>query len=189
LSTIRAFGLQNVFTSVNEHRIDRNSACFLPSTSVNRWLALRLEIVGATIIFIASSLSMITLVTGTVDAGLVGLVISYALNTTSSLASRSVISLLTLLTHRLNQNWLVRSASEVEQNIVSVERMLQYIELDPEAPYEIPDAKPEGEWPSAGDIKLKGYSLRYRPELDLALKEVSLHIVCDLPRSLSMSHD
>ena len=42
------------------------------------------------------------------------------------------------------QNWLVRSASEVEQNIVSVERMLQCIELKHEAPYEVPETQPEG---------------------------------------------
>jgi len=43
----------------------------------------------------------------------------------------------------------------VEQNIVSVERMLQYIELEPEAPYEIPEAKPRSEWPSRGRIEFK----------------------------------
>jgi hypothetical protein len=49
----------------------------------------------------------------------------------------------------------VRSASEVEQNIVSVERMLQYIELKPEAPYEIPEAQPEGAWPTEGRVEFR----------------------------------
>ena len=30
------------------------------------------------------------------------------------------------------QNWVVRSASNVEQNIVSVKRSLHYVELNPE---------------------------------------------------------
>ncbi|KAI9464554.1 P-loop containing nucleoside triphosphate hydrolase protein [Lactarius psammicola] len=156
LSTIRAFGQQAVFAEINERRVDRNQMCYLPSTSVNRWLAVRLEFIGAMIIFISSLLAVGTLMTSGVDAGLVGLVISYALNTTSSL------------------NWLVRSASEVEQNIVSVERMLQYIELKPEAPYEVPEAQPEGGWPSEGRVEFRNYSLRYRPELDLVLKNISL---------------
>ena len=92
------------------------------------------------------------------------------------------------------QNWLVRSASEVEQNIVSVERMLQYIELKPEAPYEVPEAQPESGWPSEGRLEFRcvfsdlgtvvlltssyrKYSLRYRPELDLVLKSISLVMV------------
>ena len=46
----------------------------------------------------------------------------------------------------------MRSASEVEQNIVSVERILHYIKLDPEAPYEKPENKPEESWPVEGAI-------------------------------------
>ncbi|KAI0255781.1 P-loop containing nucleoside triphosphate hydrolase protein [Lactifluus subvellereus] len=156
LSTIRAFNQQAVFTEINERRVDRNQMCYLPSTSVNRWLAVRLEFIGASIIFISSLLAVGALVTSGVDAGLVGLVLSYALSTTSSL------------------NWLVRSASEVEQNIVSVERMLQYIELKPEAPYEIPETHPEGVWPAEGCIEFSDYSLRYRPDLGLVLKDISV---------------
>lgn len=55
----------------------------------------------------------------------------------------------------ISQNWLVRSASEVEQNIVSVERMLHYIELKPEAPYEIPETHPEGAWPTEGQVEFR----------------------------------
>ena len=87
LSTIRAFNQQSVFIATNERRVDRNQICYLPSISVNRWLAVRLEFVGATIIFLAASLSIAALVTTGVDAGLVGFVLSYALNTTSSLVS------------------------------------------------------------------------------------------------------
>ena len=89
LSTIRAFGQQQVFVANNERRVDRNQICYLPSISVNRWLAVRLEFVGATIIFVAAILSIVALVTTGVDAGLVGFVLSYALNTTGSLVSHT----------------------------------------------------------------------------------------------------
>jgi ABC-type multidrug transport system fused ATPase/permease subunit len=90
LSTIRAFNQQAIFTEINERRVDRNQMCYLPSTTVNRWLAVRLEFIGAAIIFISSTLAIAALVTSGVDAGLVGLVISYALNATSSLVSTLV---------------------------------------------------------------------------------------------------
>ncbi|TBU30707.1 metal resistance protein YCF1 [Dichomitus squalens] len=157
LSTIRAFGQQKLFIENNERRVDRNQICYLPSISVNRWLAVRLEFVGATIIFVTAILSIVALVTTGVDAGLVGFVLSYALNTTGSL------------------NWLVRSASEVEQNIVSVERILHYIELPPEAPWEVPGTVPE-DWPARGEIEFRQYSTRYRPELDLVLKDLNIKI-------------
>lgn len=85
LSTIRAFGQQDVFIGRNEDRLDRNQVCYLPSISVNRWLAVRLELVGATIILVTSLLAVSALIKTGVDAGLVGLVLSYALNTTSAL--------------------------------------------------------------------------------------------------------
>lgn len=74
------------------------------------------------------------------------------------------------------QNWLVRSASEVEQNIVSVERILHYIELKPEAPWEVPGTVPE-DWPAKGEVEFREYSTRYRPELDLVLKDLNIKIV------------
>ena len=58
------------------------------------------------------------------------------------------------LAHCGLQNWLVRSASEVEQNIVSVERILHYIELPPEADWEVADAVPE-EWPAKGEVEFR----------------------------------
>ena len=55
------------------------------------------------------------------------------------------------------KNWAVRSASEVEQNIVSVERILHQTQVEPEAPHEILDTKPDadGVWPSQGAIEFR----------------------------------
>ncbi|KAG0695817.1 P-loop containing nucleoside triphosphate hydrolase protein, partial [Suillus ampliporus] len=159
LSTIRAYDQQSVFIANNARRIDRNQLCYLPSTSVNRWLAIRLEFVGALLIFVTATLTVSAAVTSNIDAGLAGLVLSYALNTTIYLS------------------WFVRSASEVEQNVVSVERLVHYAkDLEPEAPYEISGNKPALEWPNAGKVEFRNYSARYRPELDVVLKDISITI-------------
>lgn len=47
----------------------------------------------------------------------------------------------------------MRSASEVEQNIVSVERILHYVKLPSEAPTEVPETKPAEMWPSQGEVE------------------------------------
>ena len=50
----------------------------------------------------------------------------------------------------------MRSASEVEQNVVSVERITHYAnDLAPEAPHELPDSKPPAGWPGAGEIEFR----------------------------------
>ncbi|KAF8747849.1 ABC transporter transmembrane region [Rhizoctonia solani] len=158
LSTIRAFSQQAVFMAQNEAKLDRNQMVYLPAVSVNRWLAVRLELLGSLIVLAAAIFSLVALVTTGVDAGLVGLVLSYGLSTTQSL------------------NWVVRSASEVEQNLVSVERVVNYINLEPEAPLEIPDAALPADWPRNGDIEFKDYCMRYRPELPLVLKNLTMSI-------------
>ncbi|CAE6405604.1 unnamed protein product [Rhizoctonia solani] len=158
LSTIRAFGQQSVFMTQNEAKLDRNQMVYLPAVSVNRWLAVRLELLGSCIVLAAAVFSLVALVTTGVDAGLVGLVLSYGLSTTQSL------------------NWVVRSASEVEQNLVSVERVVNYINLEPEAPLEIPDASLPTDWPRNGEIEFKDYCMRYRPELPLVLKDLTMSI-------------
>jgi len=53
------------------------------------------------------------------------------------------------------KNWVVRSASEVEQNIVSVERILHQTDVEHEAPQEIPDHQPANNWPSEGSIEFR----------------------------------
>lgn len=84
--------------------------------------------------------------------------LSYALTTTQSL------------------NWIVRSATEVETNIVSVERVQEYIELKPEAPLAIPETQPGSDWPQQGALTFKNVSARYRADLDLVVKDVSFEI-------------
>ena len=97
LSTIRAFNQQSIFVGANQKRIDHNQICYLQSVSVNRWLSMRLELLGALIILTVAFLAISALVTTGVDAGLVGLVLSYALNTTSSIVSELGLAVSTML--------------------------------------------------------------------------------------------
>jgi ATP-binding cassette subfamily C (CFTR/MRP) protein 1 len=64
----------------------------------------------------------------------------------------------------------------VEQNIVSAERIMHYIRISPEAPYEM-ESEIDETWPSRGEIEFRDYSTRYRPGLDLVLKGISVVIV------------
>jgi ABC-type multidrug transport system fused ATPase/permease subunit len=89
-------------------------------------------------------------------AGLAGLSITYALQLTSQL------------------NWLVRMSTDVENELVSVERVNQYSSLPSEAA-PVLDTPPLG-WPAAGDIKLENLSIRYRPSLPLVLTDINIHI-------------
>ena len=159
LSTIRAYRQQQRFALENEWRVDANLRAYFPSINANRWLAVRLEFIGSFIILAAASFAIISVSTGNgLTAGMVGLAMSYTLQITQSL------------------NWIVRQTVEVETNIVSVERVLEYASLPSEAPEVISKHRPKISWPSKGAVEFSNYSTRYRKGLDLVLKNIDLSI-------------
>ncbi|XP_074103400.1 multidrug-Resistance like Protein 1 isoform X5 [Cotesia typhae] len=154
--TIRAFNVQERFIYESERRVDFNQMCYFPGIISNRWLAVRLEMVGNMIIFFAAIFSVAG--RDSLSAGLVGLSVSYALQITQTL------------------NWLVRMTSDVETNIVAVERIKEYGETPQEAPWEIPSTAPPKDWPSEGRVEFRDYKVRYREGLDLVLNGLSFSV-------------
>lgn len=62
-------------------------------------------------------------------------------------------------------NWLVRMTSDVETNIVAVERIKEYAEIEQEAVWDHEGSKPPKEWPQKGAIQIKNYGMRYFDDL------------------------
>jgi len=52
--------------------------------------------------------------------------------------------------------------SEVETNIVAVERLKEYTDLDKEAEWNVEESRPKPNWPAEGKIEFKNFSTRYR---------------------------
>ena len=63
--------------------------------------------------------------------------------------------------------------SELETNIVAVERTKEYAETPTEAPPIVESHRPPPEWPNQGHVQFDHYSTRYRQGLDLVLKDIS----------------
>ena len=157
LSTIRAFRQQQRWAWENEHRVDSNMKAFFPAIYANRWLGIRLEFVGSLVVFGLGTLSILAVINGGgPSAGMVGLAMSYALQITQVLS------------------WMVRLSVEVETNIVSVERVLEYAQLPSEAEEIIHNNRPLPTWPARGQVQFNDFSMRYRPGLELVLKNISL---------------
>ncbi|KAB5518421.1 hypothetical protein PHYPO_G00165670 [Pangasianodon hypophthalmus] len=155
LSVIRAYRHQERFMEHNKVTIDNNLKSIYPWIVSNRWLAIRLEFLGNLVVFFSALFAVIS--RDSLDSGLVGLSISYALNVTQTL------------------NWLVRMTSELETNIVAVERISEYTDIKNEAPW-LTDICPPNDWPTEGKIRFENYKARYRPELELVLHGVTCNI-------------
>ena len=80
VATIRAFSLQSDFIKRSERLVDDNQKANYPAIVANRWLAVRLEMVGNLIIFCSALLAVLG--KDNLSPGLVGLSVSYALSVT-----------------------------------------------------------------------------------------------------------
>uniref|UniRef100_A0A670HUX8 ATP binding cassette subfamily C member 1 n=1 Tax=Podarcis muralis TaxID=64176 RepID=A0A670HUX8_PODMU len=156
VSTIRAFGHQERFLNQNKDVVNENMVCFYNNVISSRWLAVRLEFLGNLMVFLAALLAVFA--GSKVDSATVGLSITYALNITQSL------------------NFWVRKACEIETNAVAIERVCEYEKTDKEAPWILSNRPPVG-WPKEGIIQFVNFQARYRPDLDLALRDVTFQIL------------
>ncbi|CAG2110754.1 unnamed protein product, partial [Medioppia subpectinata] len=163
VATIRACNAHTIHNGVSEQfvkesddRLDLNNACFYPNVAANRWLSIRLEYVANFIILFSALFAVLQ--RDSLGASQVGLIVSYALSTTQNL------------------NWLVRVISDLETNIVGVERILEYTDLNTEAEWHLEATAPQPGWPIDGNIDFQTYSTKYREGLDLVLKQISIKI-------------
>ncbi|XP_010186516.1 PREDICTED: canalicular multispecific organic anion transporter 2 [Mesitornis unicolor] len=155
-SVIRAYRRVKSFIDISDLKMDENQRSYYPGIVSNRWLGVRVEFVGNCVVLFAALFAVIG--KNSLNAGLVGLSVSYALQVTMSL------------------NWMVRMTSELETNIVAVERIKEYSETETEAPWTIEGKSPPEDWPSKGELEFVNYSVRYRKGLDLVLKGLNLQV-------------
>uniref|UniRef100_A0A8C9SGB7 ABC-type glutathione-S-conjugate transporter n=1 Tax=Scleropages formosus TaxID=113540 RepID=A0A8C9SGB7_SCLFO len=155
-SVIRAFGEQPRFILEANSRVDHNQTSYFPRFVATRWLAVNLEFLGNILVLAASVLSVMG--KDTLSPGIVGLAVSHSLQVTGILS------------------WIVRSWTDVENNIVSVERVKEYADTPKEAPWAMEDVSLPASWPHTGAIELQEYGLQYRKGLEWAVKDISLCI-------------
>lgn len=156
VTTIRAYGDERRFIRENMQRVNNHHRPFLYLWSTNRWLAFRVDVVGAMVSFFAGCFVIINV--GKIDPGAAGLSLTYAVTFTE------------------NVLWLVRLYSVNEQNMNSVERIQQYMQVPQEATAIVPENRPPSNWPSEGAVQFVDYSTRYRSDLDPVLSHIDLEI-------------
>jgi len=161
VAVIRAFSAQDSLFHRLTSMLDVQQHAYFLTCTAQSWLAVRLELVGTLIITFASLSAVLEHASAGANetfAGLAGLAISYALSVTQSL------------------NWSVRMASDMEANMVAVERVEEYTNLESEGSRDTPVDSNILDWPTQGDIVFICAKLRYRAGLPLVLKGLDIHI-------------
>lgn len=156
VTTIRAYGDERRFVRDNLTRINDQLRPFLYLWAANRWLAFRTDLLGDLVSFSAGVFVILSI--DTINAGSAGLSLSYAIGFAENIL------------------WLVRLYAMNEQNMNSVERIKEYLDVEQEAPPIIEDNRPPANWPSQGSVEFIDYTTRYRAELEPVLRNLTFRI-------------
>ena len=157
ITTIRAFGATERFADLSNMALDKNvQASYLMNCGINRWLMFWTT--GAVGTCSIGAAAFIAAATGRGSPGLAAMAIKYSMQVSWALI------------------WLVRAFTDTETQAVSVERVIEYAKLKPEEDADSLRVTPSSSWPHEGRVTWTNVSLRYRPNLDPALKDISVSI-------------
>ncbi|KAK5578523.1 hypothetical protein RB653_008195 [Dictyostelium firmibasis] len=164
LLTIRTYKQESRFTKTMFDNININLGCFFYSFAVHRWVTMRLELMGWIMLFITTLIA--TLFTS--NNGLAALSITTALSLNGYLS------------------WGIRRIVDLEVKMNSFQRIQTYIEI-PKEGKEISFNSSKTinstyndhhliNWPSKGMIEFKDVEIKYRPNAEPNLKNLSFKI-------------
>uniref|UniRef100_A0A3B4XU10 ATP-binding cassette, sub-family C (CFTR/MRP), member 10 n=1 Tax=Seriola lalandi dorsalis TaxID=1841481 RepID=A0A3B4XU10_SERLL len=155
LGTIRASGSSARFEEESAKRLEQNQRCLFLSNAAMQWLDIRLQLIGVAMVTGLAVIAVVQHQFHSVDPGLVGLSLSYALSITTLLSG------------------LIFSFTQTEMQLVSVERTEEYSTGLPAEPQHHNPQLPAS-WPEQGWLEFRGVVLAYRDGLPNALDGVSL---------------
>lgn len=152
LTTVRAFCAQPRFQARVIEVADTFQKMDHFYWTLQAWLMYRFDILSATATFLLTLLALYT----NVSPGLTAFILTAAAQ---------------FVTHT---HGLCRIYGALQMNFVSVERVVEMLHIDQEAPGTI---SPDDSWPSSnGDIVFEDVTIRYAPHLDTSLTNVSFRL-------------
>eukprot|EP00045_Choanoeca_perplexa_P017109 m.242188 g.242188 ORF g.242188 m.242188 type:complete len:1449 (-) comp17453_c0_seq21:1230-5576(-) len=164
LATLRSHNASLRFQRLFESYQNGHGRAYSIFVNTSRWLGFRLDAI--TLVFMISVIFTTVALRDDLGAGRLGLIIAYVLQLTNVF------------------QWTVRQSAELENQMTSVERVVEYSHLPPEEEFvnspKLEDADQAlvakcdaEEWPEVGQLTFKKLSLRYAPGEPLRLSNIS----------------
>ncbi|KAI4497436.1 hypothetical protein M0802_007447 [Mischocyttarus mexicanus] len=161
LPTIRSFEASDVLIKEFDNHQDLHSSAWFIFIASSRTFGFWLDVFCLVYIALVtlSFLFMYDDASGSMEGGNVGLAITQSIGLTGMF------------------QWGMRQSAELENQMTSVERILEYSKVESEPPLEsAPDKKPPENWPQEGRIEFKEVSMRYSLFEAPVLKDLSFKI-------------
>ncbi|RWR72400.1 ABC transporter C family member 3-like protein isoform X1 [Cinnamomum micranthum f. kanehirae] len=181
-TTIRSFEQEERFMDTNLHLIDGYSRPKFHNAGAMEWLCFRLDMLSS-IAFAFSLIFLISLPRGAIDPGkcfhkTVKMSSNFfgTCEEQKSCVSFSAIAGLAV-TYGLNLNmlqaWVIWNLCNLENKIISVERLFQYACIPSEPPLVIEANRPDHDWPAQGEVNFCDLQVRYAPHMPLVLRGIT----------------
>ncbi|VFQ76859.1 unnamed protein product [Cuscuta campestris] len=153
-TTIRSFDQEARFHELSMNLIDGYNRPKFHAAGAMEWLCFRLDVLSV-VTFAFSLVFLISVPLGTINASAAGLAVTYGLNLNTLLA------------------WVVWNLCNMENKIISVERILQYNTIPSEPPLIVESNRPDPNWPSNGEVYINNLQVRYAPHMPLVLRGIT----------------
>ncbi|XP_022162518.1 probable multidrug resistance-associated protein lethal(2)03659 isoform X2 [Myzus persicae] len=157
LTTIRAFEAEDILCKEFDGHQDLHSSTWYLFITSSEAFGFALDMIC--FIYICILTLSFLVVKNDNFGGDVGLVITQAISLTGAL------------------QWGIRQLAELDNQMTSVERVLEYTNVPQEASlHSSPDKKPPKEWPDKGRIVFENFYLRYSLDAEYVLKNLNIQI-------------
>ncbi|KAF2725292.1 putative multidrug resistance protein [Polychaeton citri CBS 116435] len=152
--SIRASSQTSIFTAQTRRFVDQFNQSYLLVNAAQQWLTLRVNALSSVVSFVAGA--FVLWKSNSLSPGAAGLVLTYCAS-----FSENVV-------------WLVQLYAMVQQKFNSVERLIEYTEIEQEAkqPLKTHLHDMHSDWPAEGAIHFRAYATRYASDLEPALVDI-----------------
>ncbi|KIK08096.1 hypothetical protein K443DRAFT_672979 [Laccaria amethystina LaAM-08-1] len=154
LTSLRAYGVENTFRNESLKRIDYYTRAARTSYNLNRWICVRMDLLGATF---TTALATYLVYGKGLNAANTGFSLNMAVEFTTMIL------------------YLVRIFNEFEVQANSLERIQGYIDIEQE-PKPTEAGTPPASWPTSGALRVEKLSARYSKTGPKVLHDLSFNI-------------
>ena len=155
-ATIRAYNLQNKYIEIFQNKVDEHYKLLYYINGTGQWYLLCLN--SLSILFLGYMVIMTLVHKNKFTPKIIGIILTYSL-----VLQEDIIEFLS-------------SFSNFENTMTKMERSLSYTKIISERPQELTSDLGLSNWPSKGEITFQNFSVKYRNDTELVLKNINFHL-------------
>ena len=155
-TTISAYNLQRKYIEIFQNRVDEHYKLLYYINGTGQWYLLCLNLLS--MLFLTYMVIMTLMNKTKFTPKIIGIILTYSL-----VLQEDMIEFLT-------------SFSNFENTMTKMERSLSYTQLISEKPQTLKSDLALRDWPSKGEILFENYSVKYRTDTEIVLKNINFHL-------------